>query len=151
MSAISIPKKQGLQKQPIINRNVRYYTSFQNTIAAVLSERGWIEVGENDSWDITWCDREWTYSTFDNGRLEPWQRLNHYRNSRELCRKDLMAKNMKKQKKILEKEGKINESLSYNFIPTTFVLPKEYSMFVEEFKKVGGIWIMKPIGSGQQP
>ncbi len=49
----------------------------------------------------------------------------------------------------MEKEGKNEEAAAYDFIPTTFVLPREYSMFVEEFKKVGGVWIMKPIGSAQ--
>lgn len=41
------------------------------------------------------------------------------------------------------------EAAQYDFIPTTFVLPREYSMFVEEFKRSGGVWIMKPIGSAQ--
>jgi tubulin polyglutamylase TTLL9 len=29
------------------------------------------------------------------------------------------------------------------------VLPREYAMFVEEFKVSGGVWIMKPIGAAQ--
>ena len=57
-------------------------------------------------------------------------------------------KNLKKKKRSLEREGKHEEADEYNFAPVTFVLPKEYSMFVEEFKVVGGVWIMKPIGSG---
>jgi tubulin polyglutamylase TTLL9 len=81
--------------------------------------------------------------------LDQWQRLNHFRNGRELCRKDLMAKNVKRRRRTLEKEGKFEEALTYDFIPNTFVLPREYSMFVEEFKKTGGVWIMKPIGSAQ--
>lgn len=60
-----------------------------------------------------------------------------------------MAKNIKKKRRQLEKEGKVEEAASYQFIPTTFVLPKDYSMFVEEFKRSGGVWIMKPIGSAQ--
>jgi len=31
----------------------------------------------------------------------------------------------------------------------TFNLPREYALFVEEFKRQGGLWIMKPIGSAQ--
>jgi tubulin polyglutamylase TTLL9 len=81
--------------------------------------------------------------------LENNHKLNHFRNGRELCRKDLMAKNLKKKRRQLEKESKYEEAQAYDFIPTTFVLPREYSMFVEEFKKVGGVWIMKPIGSAQ--
>lgn len=128
---------------------IRYYTTFTNTIADVLASRGWKEVGEDEEWDFVWADREWIYATFDRMHLEPWQRLNHYRNGRELCRKDLMAKNMKKKRRALEKEGRLEEAAAYDFIPNTFVLPREYSLFVEEFKKVGGVWIMKPIGSAQ--
>lgn len=129
--------------------SIKYYCSFTNTIADVLGSRGWKEVGEDEDWDFVWADREWIYVAFDKMHLEQWQRLNHYRNGRELCRKDLMAKNMKRRRRALEKEGRLEEAQAYDFIPTTFVLPREYSMFVEEFKKVGGIWIMKPIGSAQ--
>lgn len=129
---------------------IRYYCTFINTIADVLASRGWQEVeNEDDAWDFVWADREWVYAAFDKTHLENWQRLNHYRNGRELCRKDLMAKNLKKRRRALEKEGRMEEASAYDFIPTTFVLPREYSMFVEEFKKVGGVWIMKPIGSAQ--
>ncbi len=130
-------------------RTIRYFTTFTNTIADVLASRGWKEVGEHDEWDFVWADREWIYAAFDKMHLENNHKLNHYRNGRELCRKDLMAKNLKKKRRSLEKEGKYEEALAYDFIPTTFVLPREYSMFVEEFKKVGGVWIMKPIGSAQ--
>lgn len=131
---------------------IKYYTTFQNTVADVLASReGWKAVAEDDphGWDFVWADRDWVFNVFDHMHLESWQRLNHYRNGRELCRKDLMAKNMKRRRRNLEKEGRMDEAEAYDFIPATFVLPKEYSMFVEEFKKTGGIWIMKPIGSAQ--
>ena len=38
---------------------------------------------------------------------------------------------------------------SFNFFPTTYNLPGDYSLFVEEFRKIGGVWIMKPIGKSQ--
>lgn len=117
---------------------VRYHCSFTNTIADVLASRGWRKVDEDSDWGFVWADREWVYAAFDKLHLESWQRLNHFRNGRELCRKDLMAKNMKRRRRALEKEGRADEAAAYDFIPTTFVLPKEYSMFVEEFKKVSG-------------
>ena len=49
----------------------------------------------------------------------------------------------------LEREGQYDEARQYDFFPVTFVLPREYAMFVEEFKRSGGVWIMKPIGSAQ--
>jgi tubulin polyglutamylase TTLL9 len=39
--------------------------------------------------------------------------------------------------------------ISYNFYPTTYNLPGDYSLFVEEFRKIGAVWIMKPIGKSQ--
>ena len=132
------------------NNIIRYYCTFRNTIADVLASRGWREVDdEKEDWDFVWAERDWVYNAFDKLHLEHWQRLNHFRNGRELCRKDLLAKNIKRRRRALEKEGRLEEAQSYDFAPTTFVLPREYSMFVEEFKKVGGIWIMKPIGSAQ--
>ncbi len=41
------------------------------------------------------------------------------------------------------------EAAQYNFFPLTYVVPSEYRMFVEEFKRSGGVWIMKPIGKAQ--
>lgn len=42
------------------------------------------------------------------------------------------------------------EAEQYDFWAATFVLPAEYGMFLEEFKRhAGGRWIMKPIGKAQ--
>lgn len=60
-----------------------------------------------------------------------------------------MAKNLKRLRKALEKESKV-EAAKCEFFPTTFELPSEYHIFVEEFKKrPGTIWIMKPAGKAQ--
>ena len=72
-----------------------------------------------------------------------------FRNHYELTRKNLMAKNLKRLKKQLEKESKL-EAAKCDFFPTTYELPSEYHIFVEEFKKhPGTIWIMKPAGKAQ--
>lgn len=62
-----------------------------------------------------------------------------------------MVKNLKRHKKQLEKEGKFEDANAYNFYPTTYNLPGDYSLFVEEFKKTAGTvwWIMKPIAKSQ--
>lgn len=77
----------------------RFGTSFRHAFGA-------LHVRSEDEWDILWADRDWVYEVFDNGHLMPWQRLNHFRNGRELCRKDLLVKNVKRAKRTLEKEGK---------------------------------------------
>lgn len=129
-------------------RQIRFRTSFQNTIRDVMVGRGWKET-DGDDWDVLWAEREWVYEVFDREHLESHQRLNHFRNGRELCRKDLLMKNLKKIRRGLQKDGKLEESRAYDFAPVSFALPREYSMFVEEFKRSGGVWIMKPIGSAQ--
>ena len=55
---------------------------------------------------------------------------------------------------MLKREKNPKEAEKYNFIPKTFVLPREYAMFVEEFKRLNtrgakNLWIMKPIGRSQ--
>jgi hypothetical protein len=49
----------------------------------------------------------------------------------------------------LHTQGKAAEAAAYGFFPQTFVVPAEYGMFVDEFKRSGGTWIMKPIGRAQ--
>lgn len=42
------------------------------------------------------------------------------------------------------------EAACYDFCPVTFVLPGDYALFVEEFKRhSGATWIMKPTGKAQ--
>ena len=60
-----------------------------------------------------------------------------------------MVKNLKRHKKQLEREGKVPEANCFDFFPTTYNLPGDYSLFVEEFKRTGQVWIMKPIGKSQ--
>lgn len=46
-------------------------------------------------------------------------------------------------------KDRAGEASCYAFFPQTFVVPSEYRMFVEGFKRQGGTWIMKPIGRAQ--
>lgn len=44
---------------------------------------------------------------------------------------------------------KHTKSLFSDFIPQTFMLPADYNLFVEEFRKnPNTTWIMKPCGKG---
>ena len=78
------------------------------------------------------------------------QRVNHFRNHYELTRKDLMVKNLKRMKRQLERDDRGAEAAQYDFFPVTFILPNDYNMFVEEFKRMPGTtWIAKPVGKAQ--
>jgi len=136
-------------KMPRRRPTIKFRTSFANTIYDVMTARGWKETDSDTDWDFHWAEREWVYEVFDTMHLEPHQRLNHFRNGRELCRKDLLVKNLKRMKRGLQRDGQVDQAKAYDFMPLSFVLPREYAMFVEEFKRSGGVWIMKPIGSAQ--
>jgi len=57
-----------------------------------------------------------------------------------------MLKNLKARKRKLEKEGKIEEAANMCFFPVTYSVPREYSLFYEEFKRYqNSLWIMKPV------
>lgn len=128
---------------------IRYKTFLHNTIGDVLKARGWVEIKDDGDWDFYWCDISWMREHFDHCYLEEHQRICHFRNHYELSRKNLMAKNLKRLKKQLEKDSKL-EAAKCDFFPTTYELPSEYHIFVEEFKRSpGSVWIMKPAGKAQ--
>lgn len=134
-----------------ISGHIRFKTSFRNTIYEVMKRRGWKQTDSEMDWDFHWAEREWMFEVFDYAHLESWQRVNHFRNDRELCRKDLLIKNIKRQRRSLEKDKNYEAAKRYDFCPTTYVLPGEYALFVEEFKRNGPntTWIMKPVGRSQ--
>lgn len=121
-----------------------------------MKARGWRET-EGDDWDFFFADVGWIHDNIPYAspgsagvRLQDHQRVNHFPNHVELTRKDLMAKNLKRARKALEKDGRHAEAKAFDFFPQTFVLPSEHAMFVRTFKdKGGGLWIMKPIGRAQ--
>jgi tubulin polyglutamylase TTLL1 len=114
-------------------------------------ERGWVETNDEDDWNIYWACVNTVRSLFNAKtftKLNDLQVVNHFPTYYELCRKDQMAKNIKKYKKLLIKEGKNAECL--DFLPLTFVLPNDMSVFMEEFKKApNSIWILKPSNRSQ--
>lgn len=60
----------------------------------------------------------------------------------------MLMKNIRKYKRELAKQKRLVEK-EWDFMPATYFLPSEYIMFVEEFKKREGLWIMKPTGRCQ--
>eukprot|EP00033_Pygsuia_biforma_P002884 GCRY01003181.1.p1 GENE.GCRY01003181.1~~GCRY01003181.1.p1 ORF type:complete len:439 (-),score=70.47 GCRY01003181.1:32-1348(-) len=133
------------------DRRIRFRTTLHNTVYDVMSSReGWEETDSELDWDLFWSDVAWMREVFDNVRLDDTQRVNHFKNHYELTRKDMLSKNIKRIRRQLEREGKSEQALQYNIVPSTFILPLEYAMFVEEFKKhPGTVWIMKPVGRAQ--
>lgn len=50
----------------------------------------------------------------------------------------------------LERNDSHVEASKYMFLPPSFVLPDDYGLFLEAFKRnPGEVWIMKPVGRAQ--
>ena len=82
--------------------------------------------------------------------LLAWQRVNHYPDSKELTRKDLLKKNIQRYTVMGGKTGE-----QFNIMPMTFLLPHEYTSFVQAFTtaetnkiidNIQNFWILKPLG-----
>ncbi|OCT86043.1 hypothetical protein XELAEV_18019737mg [Xenopus laevis] len=125
-----------------------------------FEKRGWVQVTESEDWNFYWMSVQTIRNCFsvENGfRLSDDQLVNHFPNHYELTRKDLMVKNIKRYRKEQEKEGsplaekdENGKYLYLDFVPVTFMLPADYNLFVEEFRKnPSSTWIMKPCGKAQ--
>ncbi|CAK0894049.1 unnamed protein product, partial [Prorocentrum cordatum] len=113
-------------------------------------------------------------------RLAEHQLINHFPNHYELTRKDLLARNIRRYRKEREKFQQPDEAsgaagahagppgggsgagragaggaleddyLPPDWVPTTFALPTDYAIFVEEFRRnPNHVWIAKPTGKAQ--
>ena len=140
-----------LKSRKMRRGQIRFRTTFRNCIYDLFRSRGYIETESDTEWDLAWVDKDWIRENFDNQYLGDHQRINHFRNHFELTKKDNLIKNLKRTQRQLQKEGKEEEALNYDFFPGTYCLPADYGLFVEEFKihPPGAIWIMKPTGSAQ--
>lgn len=148
---------------------LKFSTDFDNPVVIdSFKRRGWKQVASCEDWNIYWSNTFNCRSLFnsENGRrLQDNQLINHFPNHYELVRKDLLVKNIRCYQKNLEKSGhplaeKIQETLSsgqnvtrylyLDFIPTTYVLPLNYSFFVKEYQRIPqSTWILKPCGKSK--
>nr|CAD7570202.1 unnamed protein product [Timema californicum] len=117
----------------------------KSVLISNFEKRGWSQAGPDDDWNT-------------KQSLCSLLTINHFPNHYELSRKDLLVKNIKRYRKELEREkdplaerGDAPGKYIYlDFIPVTFVLPADYNMFVEEYRKSPqSTWIMKPCGKSQ--
>lgn len=126
-----------------------------------FESRGWKRT-EGDDWNFFWGQVGTVRGLFraDSGvhmRLADNQMVNHYPNHLELTRKDLMAKNLKRYRRDLEKEGSplterdpTTGECALDFWPVTYTLPSELSVWLEETRRLpAAVWILKPNGRSQ--
>ncbi|XP_047996439.1 tubulin polyglutamylase TTLL13-like isoform X2 [Leguminivora glycinivorella] len=104
-------KKRKRSQISICLTNCRY-----ESIRRVSSAFGMREVSEEDAWNFYWTDM--SVSVERAKEMKRFQRINHFPGMLEICRKDLLARNLNRMQKIYPKE--------YNFFPKTWCLPADF-------------------------
>jgi tubulin polyglutamylase TTLL1 len=127
-------------------------------ITANFEKRGFSRV-YSDDWNVYWASVGTVRSIFNpesGRRLQDHQLINHFPTHSELTRKDLMAKNIKRYRRELEREASTlavtdaDGDSALDFLPPTFLLPADYALVAEEFRKrPGAVWICKPTSRAQ--
>lgn len=117
-----------------------------------FDRRGWVRISDADpDWNIYWASVGTVKQIFnpESGyRLNDMQLINHYPNHFELTRKDLMVKNIKRYMKDMARDSSLPPIP--DFVPVTYLLPADYTLFVEEFRRnPNAMWIMKPTSRSQ--
>ncbi|XP_036087813.1 tubulin polyglutamylase TTLL13P isoform X2 [Rousettus aegyptiacus] len=77
------------------------------------------EVGEDEEWNVYWTD--YSVSLERVMDMKRFQKINHFPGMTEICRKDLLARNLNRMQKLYPTE--------YNFFPRTWCLPADYGDF----------------------
>nr|KAF6399270.1 hypothetical protein HJG59_010157 [Molossus molossus] len=77
------------------------------------------EVGEDEEWNVYWTDCSVSLERVMD--MKRFQKINHFPGMTEICRKDLLARNLKRMQKLYPRE--------YNIFPRTWCLPSDYGDF----------------------
>ncbi|KAH0620134.1 hypothetical protein JD844_014767 [Phrynosoma platyrhinos] len=77
------------------------------------------EVGEEEEWTLYWTDC--SVSLERVMEMKRFQKINHFPGMAEICRKDLLARNLNRMLKLFPKE--------YSIFPRTWCLPADYGDF----------------------
>ncbi|CAN0108026.1 unnamed protein product [Ectocarpus sp. 12 AP-2014] len=107
-----------------------------NIVTDVLNNRcqQWEELptglGLKTTWNLLWT---WSKPHIQYSSLLTWQKVNHFPNSRELTRKDLLNKHLSR---FMAPGGRLAKE--FHIMPQTFVLPHEFTLFVSAFTSSSG-------------
>ena len=105
---------------------------------------GWKVIDDDDEtrdWDIFLTDHAVRAEFL--GRMNCYQKVNHFPGTYNYSRKDMLARNLKRLKKQFPQH--------YKFFPDTYILPAEKSEFVKKFedKRKLKTYIVKPEAAAQ--
>uniref|UniRef100_A0A7M4EIC2 Tubulin tyrosine ligase like 6 n=1 Tax=Crocodylus porosus TaxID=8502 RepID=A0A7M4EIC2_CROPO len=87
-----------------------------DAVHRAAKQYGLREGGGNDEWTLYWTDCSVSLDRVIE--MKSYQKINHFPGMSEICRKDLLARNMSRMLKLFPKE--------FNFFPRTWCLPADY-------------------------
>ncbi|KAH0501116.1 Tubulin polyglutamylase TTLL6 [Microtus ochrogaster] len=87
------------------------------------------EAGDSEDWTLYWTD--YSVSLERVMEMKSYQKINHFPGMSEICRKDLLARNMSRMLKLFPKD--------FHFFPRTWCLPAE----MEEVKGFQAVRLQK--------
>lgn len=90
--------------------NCRY-----DVIRKVAAKFNLKECGEGESWNFYWTDLSISIERCKD--MKRFQKINHFPGMLEICRKDLLARNLNRMQRLFPKD--------YNFFPKTWCLPAD--------------------------
>uniref|UniRef100_A0A8C0DR73 Tubulin tyrosine ligase like 6 n=1 Tax=Balaenoptera musculus TaxID=9771 RepID=A0A8C0DR73_BALMU len=102
-------QQQGKKKRK--KKSCRY-----ESVRRAAQQYGLREGGENDDWTLYWTD--YSVSLERVMEIKSYQKINHFPGMTEICRKDLLARNMSRMLKIFPKD--------FHFFPRTWCLPADW-------------------------
>jgi hypothetical protein len=118
-------------------------------------------LGLGATWNLLWT---WSKPKLNMQHLLVWQRINHFQDSKQLTRKDLLKKNLQRYTELGapgatgsggRRQDRGSAGNAFEIMPQTFLLPHEYIHFVQAFQETEATreadgaqnyWIMKPVG-----
>ncbi|XP_070207102.1 tubulin polyglutamylase TTLL7-like isoform X3 [Littorina saxatilis] len=96
---------------------------------------GFKEVSDDEDWSLYWTDFSVALERVMD--MKKYQKINHFPGMNEICRKDLLARNLNRMMKMFPKE--------YNIFPKTWCLPADYGDFQAYTRqKKNKTYILKP-------
>ncbi|XP_013405921.1 tubulin polyglutamylase TTLL13P-like [Lingula anatina] len=93
------------------------------------------EVSEDEEWNLYWTD--YSVALERVMEMKKYQKINHFPGMSEICRKDLLSRNLNRMVKLFPKD--------YNIFPRSWCLPADYGDF-QAFarQKKSKTYILKP-------
>ncbi|XP_052793531.1 tubulin polyglutamylase ttll6-like isoform X24 [Mya arenaria] len=106
-----------------------------DVVRKVSRRFGFKEVSDDDDWTLYWTDYSVALERVMD--MKKYQKINHFPGMSEICRKDLLARNMNRMLKMFPKD--------YNVFPKTWCLPADYGDYQAYCRqKKNKTYILKP-------